>query len=86
MASNEAMSVMTNERIKRFAGGLPSPSRAGLYGVGIGAAVALVSGRSLIKYGIGFGLVSYALVVLADGAGIAGYVSGSRDCDTCGGA
>lgn len=72
------------KRTAAFAAQLPSPNRAGLYGAGIGAAVALVSGRSLIKYGITFGLASYALVVIADAAGVVGYARGA--CDTCGGA
>ncbi len=62
-------------RAAEFVAMLPSPNRAGLYGAGLGAAVALLSGRSLIKYGLGFGLASYALVVIVDSAGGEGFES-----------
>jgi hypothetical protein len=55
---------------------LPSPPKAALIGVGLGAAVALLSGRSILKYGVIFGGLGYVGISLFDVTFATGYAMG----------
>jgi hypothetical protein len=60
----------------RVAEKMPSPPKAALIGAGIGAAIALISGRSVVKYGLVLGAISYAGMATIDGTFMAGYAMG----------
>lgn len=55
---------------------LPSPPKAALIGAGIGGAVALLAGRSVLKYGLIFGGLGYMGMSLFDMTFIGGYAMG----------
>jgi hypothetical protein len=55
---------------------LPRPSRAAMIGAGVGAGVALLSGRSAIKYGLVVGGLGYLGVAVLDATLMGGYAMG----------
>lgn len=55
---------------------LPTPPKAALIGAGLGLAVALLSGRSMIKYGVIFGGLGYVGMSLFDVTFATGYAMG----------
>ena len=55
---------------------VPTPPKAALIGAGLGAAVALLAGRSMLKYAFIFGGVSYLGVMVFDMTFATGYAMG----------
>lgn len=60
----------------RVAEKMPSPSKAAAIGAGIGTAVALVAGRSVLKYGALFAVLSYVSMAALDVTFTGGYAMG----------